>query len=106
MIVETAVVELQGRLRVDDSDAMLALALSGCGIALLPTWIVGSALRDGRLIHALPQWEAHAQRQQPSIWVLYPPKKTVSSKVRAFVDFYSAKVGEPPYWDVELTPSS
>jgi DNA-binding transcriptional LysR family regulator len=105
-IVETAVVELQGRLRVDDSDAMLALALSGCGIALLPTWIVGSALRDKRLIHVLPQWEAHAQRQQPSIWVLYPPKKTVSSKVRAFVDFYSAKVGEPPYWDVELAPSS
>jgi DNA-binding transcriptional LysR family regulator len=102
MIVETAVVELQGRLRVDDSDAMLALALSGCGIALLPTWIVGSALRDGRLIHTLPQWEAHAQRQQPSIWVLYPPKKTVSSKVRAFVDFFSAKVGEPPYWDAEL----
>jgi hypothetical protein len=31
--------------------------------------------------------------------VLYPPKKTVSSKVRAFVDFYSAKIGTPPYWD-------
>ena len=30
---------------------------------------------------------------------LYPPKKIVSSKVRAFVDFYVEAIGEPPYWD-------
>jgi len=101
-VVEQAVVELQGRLRSDDSEAILSLALDGCGIALLPTWILGGALRDGTLVHALPQWEVHANRQQASIWLLYPPKKTVSSKVRAFIDFYSAMVGEPPYWETEL----
>jgi DNA-binding transcriptional LysR family regulator len=98
-VLEQAAVELQGRLRIDDSEAMLALALAGCGIALLPSWEIGPALRAGRLACVMPGWEAHARRQPASIWVLYPPKKTVSSKVRAFVDFYSAKIGTPPYWD-------
>ncbi|MDB5776937.1 MAG: LysR family transcriptional regulator [Herbaspirillum sp.] len=101
-VAEQAIVDLQGRFRGDDSETMLALALAGCGIALLPTWIIGPALREGRLIRALPDWEAHPRRQQPSIWVLYPPKKTVSSKVRAFVDFYSTIIAESPYWDAEL----
>jgi DNA-binding transcriptional LysR family regulator len=92
-------VELKGRLRADDSEAVLELALAGCGVALLPTWLVSAALREGRLAHVLPEWEARTGRAEPAIWAVYPPKKIVSSKVRAFVDFYAGVIGEPPYWD-------
>jgi DNA-binding transcriptional LysR family regulator len=99
---EQVLVELQGRLRADDSEAMLELAVAGCGLALLPTWLASTALREGRVLHALPEWEARTGRAEPAVWAVYPPKKIVSSKVRAFVDFYAETIGEPPYWDDEL----
>jgi DNA-binding transcriptional LysR family regulator len=97
--LEPTLVELKGRFRGDDSEAVLEMALAGCGVALLPTWLAGPALREGRLIHALPEWLARTGRGEPAIWAVYPPKKIVSSKVRAFVDFYARVIGEPPYWD-------
>ncbi|MFL9960704.1 LysR family transcriptional regulator [Paraburkholderia sediminicola] len=93
------VVELQGRLRADDSEAVLELAVAGCGLALLPTWLSATPLREGRLQHALPEWEARTGRAEPAVWAVYPPKKILSSKVRVFVDFYAEVIGEPPYWD-------
>jgi DNA-binding transcriptional LysR family regulator len=96
---EQILVELKGRFRGDDSEAVLQLALAGCGVALLPTWLVGTALRDGSLVHALSDWEARTARAEPAIWAVYPPKKIVSSKVRAFVDFLAEVIGEPPYWE-------
>ncbi|WP_179742999.1 LysR family transcriptional regulator [Paraburkholderia bryophila] len=92
-------VQLQGRLRADDSEAVLELAVAGCGLALLPTWLASTALREGRLLHVLPEWEARTGRAEPAIWAVYPPKKIVSSKVRAFVAYYAEVIGEPPYWD-------
>ncbi len=97
--LEQTAVGLKGRLRADDSEAVLDLALAGCGVALLPTWLAGPVLREGRLVRALPEWEARTGRDEPAIWAVYPPKKIVSSKVRAFVDFYAEVIGEPPYWD-------
>jgi DNA-binding transcriptional LysR family regulator len=93
------VVQLHGRLRVDDVEALLALAVAGRGIALLPTWAIGSAIRDGRLVHLLPEWGVQPTRTAPAIWVVYPPKRTVSSKVRAFIDFYTAVFNQKGYWD-------
>jgi DNA-binding transcriptional LysR family regulator len=85
---------------------VLELALAGCGVALLPTWLAGPALREGRLIRVLPGWEARTGRAEPAIWAVYPPKKIVSSKVRAFVDFQAEVIGEPPYWDDGLAPEA
>jgi DNA-binding transcriptional LysR family regulator len=104
-VPEQRLVELKGRFRGDDSEAVLDLALAGCGIALLPTWLAATALREGRLIHVLPEWEARTGRAEPAIWAVYPPKKIVSSKVRAFVDFYAGVIGEPPYWHDGLAPA-
>lgn len=44
---QEAVVQLQGRLRVDDTDALLELAVAGRGLALLPAWAAGAAIREG-----------------------------------------------------------
>jgi DNA-binding transcriptional LysR family regulator len=98
---ETPVV-LHGRLRVDDTDAMLELASAGRGIALLPTWAIDGALRDGKLVRLLPDWEAQPTKASPAIWAVYPPKKTVSSKVRAFIDFYAEVFGREGYWDAAI----
>ena len=91
-------VQLHSRLRVDDTEAALDLAIAGRVIAFLPTWAVGSALQTGKLVRLLPDWEAQPSRGTPSVWAVYPPKKTVSSKVRVFVDFYAAKFSQKGYW--------
>lgn len=91
-------VRLNGRLRADDTEALLDLAEAGAGVALLPSWSLGDSLRAGRLVRLLPEWEAHIGGSDPAVWAVYPPKKTVSSKVRAFMDFYADKFAGPDYW--------
>lgn len=77
---EQVMVELKGRLRADDQEAVLALAVAGCGLALLPTWLASADLRAGKLQQVLPEWEARIGRAEPAVWAAYPPKKIVSSK--------------------------
>jgi DNA-binding transcriptional LysR family regulator len=90
---------VSGRLRINDTDALLAAALDGRGIALLPAWLAYEPLRDGRLASILPAWDIRSSREEASIWAVYPRKKMVSSKVRSFIDFFAEKFGEVPYWD-------
>jgi len=87
-------VTLQGRVRINDTDALLDLAIGGRGIALLPSWAAADALREGLLVHLLPGWEALPSKAAPAVWAVYPPKKTVSSKVRAFIDFFATALGD------------
>ncbi|TDV26688.1 LysR family transcriptional regulator [Paraburkholderia caballeronis] len=91
-------VRLSGRVRADNTDALVELAIAGCGIALLPTWSVGGPLRDGRLARVLPRWEAQPGSGNPAVWAVYARKRTVSSKVRAFIDFYADLYREHGDW--------
>jgi DNA-binding transcriptional LysR family regulator len=92
-------VQLSGQVRANNTDALVDLAVAGCGIALLPAWSVASEMRSGELINVLASWEARATRLDPAIWAVYPPKKVVSSKVRAFVDFYAEIFSDDAYWN-------
>ncbi|MEA2741469.1 MAG: hypothetical protein QOH05_4776 [Acetobacteraceae bacterium] len=93
-------IKVSGRLRANDSEALHRAALDGLGVALLPTWLIGEDIRAGRLIALLPAWEALiAQGPERAIWGVYPPKKVVAPKVRAFLAFLADRFGKPPYWD-------
>jgi DNA-binding transcriptional LysR family regulator len=92
---------VNGRLRANDSEALLDAAVAGLGVALLPTWLVGPDIRANRLVALLQSWEwLIAPGPARSIWAVYPPKKVVSPKVRAFISFFEQRFGKPPYWDV------
>jgi DNA-binding transcriptional LysR family regulator len=96
----TEPLEVRGRLRANDSEALLDAVLAGVGIALLPSWLTGEAIRAGQLTPLLLDWEALiAPGARPAVWAVYPPKKVVSPKVRAFLSFIEARFGNPPYWD-------
>jgi DNA-binding transcriptional LysR family regulator len=93
-------VTVQGRLRTNDVESLREAALSGMGIALLPTWLVGSDVRGQQLVQVLSDCEwLIAPGPERAIWAVYPPKKVVSPKVRAFIAFLSTCFGQPPYWD-------
>ncbi|UEM05522.1 LysR family transcriptional regulator [Skermanella rosea] len=95
--VET-VVRVTGSLSANNGDALVAAAIAGQGIVRQPTFIVGDALRDGRLVTVLPD---HAL-PQPSAYAVYPHARNLSPKVRSFVDFLAGHFRGVPPWDVGL----
>ena len=95
---ERATVHVDGSFIANNGDAVTQAAIAHMGIILQPTFIVGDALRDGRLKivledHALPDL---------GVYAVYAHRNYLSAKVRTFVDFLAGHFGNPPYWDVGL----
>jgi len=98
---EAVPVRITSRFRANDSEALLRAALDGLGIGLLPAWVLTEDLRSGRLRPLITHrcWSI-SPGPQPAIHAVYPPKKTVSPKVRAFLSFIAKQFGTPPYWEL------
>lgn len=84
-----------GNLRVNDDDALAEAVLGGLGIALLPTFIIGKDLQSGRLQSVLSDYVP----LERYIYAIYLPNRHLSAKVRAFIDYFVARIGPEPYWD-------
>lgn len=56
-----------GKISVDSARSLMAFALAGSGVALLPQWLVNTALEDGTLIHVLPDYHFPRQAFMPFI---------------------------------------
>lgn len=89
-------VSVKGRYRGNSGLAARELALHGAGILFLPSFYVGDALRAGRLETVLNDYVCLPEL---SIYAVYPERRHLSPKVRAFVDFLSERFGPVPYWD-------
>ena len=95
-----ATVTTSGRLRINNSEAILDAVLADLGIALLPTWLIGECLQTGALVEVLPEWDATiSSGPERAIWGVYPSNRIVSPKVKAFLGFLEEQFGHPPYWD-------
>ncbi|WP_455287391.1 LysR substrate-binding domain-containing protein [Cupriavidus necator] len=82
-------------LRVNNGDMMRDAAEASVGIALLPTFIVGDAIRRG----ALAVIDIGLQAEPESIYIAHPEGQRVSARLRAFAECVRAAIGSPPYWD-------
>ena len=76
------------RLFADSAQALMVFALAGCGVALLPAWLVRHALDDGKLVSVLPEYTFARQ----GIYAVYPDAPHVPAKVRTFIDFMRTRV--------------
>lgn len=81
-------------LRGNNGDAMREAAVSGLGIALLPTFIAADDLRAERLRALLPQYRS----PELTIYAVYPERRHPPAKVRAFVDSLVSELAGEPYW--------
>ena len=88
-------VAVSGNFRTNNGDALRAAALAGLGVSVLPTFIVGRDIQDGRLAAVL----AEHVISNSSVYAVYPHNRHLSAKVRAFVDFLVGQFGPEPYWD-------
>ena len=88
-------VPVDGRLHANNGEILLQAALRGLGIYLSPTFFCCDALQAGKLEIALEDFS-----EDPlSIYAVYPHRRHLSPRVRAFVDFLAERFGENPYWD-------
>lgn len=70
-------------------------AVSGLGVALLPTFIAGPAIRLGDLRIVLADHEP----SPTAISAVYQASRHLPSKVRVSVEFLRARFGPVPPWD-------
>ena len=88
-------VTLASRIVANNGEVMREMAIAGLGLATLPLFICAQALRDGRLIEAMP-----GVRPAPApIHAVYPQTKKPSAKVRAFVDHMVAAFAHGAPWE-------
>ncbi|QPM90542.1 LysR family transcriptional regulator [Pseudooceanicola algae] len=80
----------RSRLRLDSGEALREAALSGLGVALLPTSVVHGDLDAGQLRRVLPDHDAGSVE----IVALYPHKRLLDGKVRHFVDMLAADLAD------------
>lgn len=80
----------------NNGEALKDAAVRHQGIALLPTFVVGGDLQDGRLRTILPDYAPPLL----SLCAMYPRHRHLSAKVRLFVDLLEQRFGGRPYWDL------
>lgn len=76
-------VKVSGAVHANSGRFLAALAVEGRGIAYEPDFIVGPEVRAGRLIPMLRAF----QPKPSAIQLVYPSRRHLSAKVRAFADF-------------------
>lgn len=82
-------VPVDGRLKIDNAEALRRAALRGLGIAMLPEILVEEDLRAKRLCKVLPGYSA-PERQ---LSLLYLRDRQMSLKLRSFIDFVVERFG-------------
>ncbi len=88
---ETLQLAVLGTLRVDNAEAMLDAAINGVGIIQALNYVVGSAIANGKLKPILTEYTTTVELP---IAVVYPQKKHLSAKVRAFIEFMRALIAQ------------
>jgi DNA-binding transcriptional LysR family regulator len=92
---KTSLIKVDGSLQANVADAIRMATISGLGLALLPTYMVGQDLRKGRLQAVLSDYIPSST----VIHAVYPHRKHLSAKVRTFVDFLHERFQPTPYWE-------
>ena len=89
-------VDVSGVLETDDMDAVRAAVAAGMGIGILPTYMVGDTLRQGKLVPLLRQFRV---MPESAIYLVYLPDRTLSSRARALIDFLAERFARAPSWE-------
>lgn len=86
------------RLDFANGDAVREAAISGLGVAMLPTFIVHDAVRSGALSIIL----AKHMRPPIAMYAVHPSTRNQTARARAFIDFLVENFRGEPLWDQGL----
>lgn len=74
-------IKVQGNFRSNNGRSLLNASLRGLGLVRLPGVYVNKPIQQGELIPLLEEFNTRAT----TIWIVYPHRKNLSTKVRSFV---------------------
>jgi DNA-binding transcriptional LysR family regulator len=89
-------VPVAGSFETDEMDAVRAAVSGGLGIGILPVYMVAEGLRNGDLVPLLRNFRVVPES---AIYLVYLPNLTLPSRVRALIDFLTARFGPVPPWE-------
>jgi DNA-binding transcriptional LysR family regulator len=86
----TEAVKTRGNLTTNDGEIAVNWALEGHGVLMRAEWDIERYLRNGRLVHVLPQYHT----PDADIHAVYPQRHQLAARVRAFVDFVALSLSQ------------
>ena len=93
---EPGTVRVTGRYACDNWEVLKEWAIAGLGVELKSTWDVRQQLEDGTLIPLCPGYTFDSD---VAIYAVYPHRRFLPAKTRAFIEFLADSFGPEPYWD-------
>jgi DNA-binding transcriptional LysR family regulator len=91
-----ATVAINGSLKANNGDALVAAAIAGQGIVYHPTFLLAGAIVAGLLV---PLTLDHDPIELDGIYAVYPADRRPPAKVRATIDFLAEHLGPVPPWE-------
>ncbi|MCW7538191.1 LysR family transcriptional regulator [Aquabacterium sp. A7-Y] len=73
---------LRGKLRTNNSMAILRGTEDSLGVGLLPSYVAEAAVAEGRLVQLLPQWTI----REKEVFALHASGRSLQPKVRLFME--------------------
>jgi len=86
---------VSGRIRYSNAEACLNAAEAGLGLACVPSFVAGDALRAGRVRRVL----LSSEPEPYAVHALYPHSRHLAGKVRVLVDFLVERYSGGPAWE-------
>lgn len=80
---QTQSVTLSPQLYANSASMMTEACIEGVGVAILPQFSCGKAIKDGRLVQIL---KSYPQPSERGVYAIYPDKQFTPLKVRRFID--------------------
>ncbi len=89
-------IRINGRLSSTSSDFIYKSVKAGQGIALRSTFEVSDDIKNGTLIHVLPEYIGSAE---VNVTIVYPTSEFIPTKVKTFVKFLQEKMKKGADWE-------
>lgn len=81
-------IEITPLLKFNDTEAMLECTLKGFGIAHFHEYVVKNLIQEGKLVEVL----ASFGKPKAALFLYYPPRRFLQSKVRIFIEYFGSRV--------------
>jgi DNA-binding transcriptional LysR family regulator len=90
----TVAARISGNLITSSPETMRAAALAGIGLMLTAPFLIADLLASGELVPVLPGYRT----QELELNALYPHRRHLPAKVRAFIEMLAARFAEQQRW--------
>lgn len=87
---ESKTIQINGRIKTNNGSAVRKLALEGTGIATLSDITVSQDIKQGKLVHLLPEYEISSA----GVYAVYKEQRYLQAKTRQFIDYLVKNMGE------------